>query len=292
LRRSGLVSSLGEMLTAVCRRLRRSPATPRILPARPPEPTARKPMGALLSRLSFVVMLVLLAIGCWKLLAILLDVGAHDWARIGWAGTLTLSRVMVSTVLGTLWALPLGLAIGMSPRLSRVLQPVTQVLASFPAPMLFPLVVAALRWLGVSLGYGSIVLMLLGTQWYILFNVIAGAMAIPADLREAARMYRIRGWQAFRVLYGPAVFPYLVTGWATAAGGAWNASIVCEYVISDGKVVSTPGLGSMISYAAAAANFPLLAGSVVAMAFIVVLFNRTVWRTCQLLAEQRFNLSS
>src|SRR4029078_10911157 len=99
-----------------------------------------------------------------------------------------------------------------SPRLSRILQPVVQVLASFPAPMLFPLVIVVLNWAGVSLGWGSILLMLLGTQWYILFNVIAGAMAIPADLKEAARSYRLPRWQRFAMLYVPAVFPYLVTG--------------------------------------------------------------------------------
>src|SRR5207253_4493490 len=131
--------------------------------------------------------------------------------------------------LGALWALPARLAIGLSPRLSRFFQPIVQVVASFPAPMLFPLVVAVLEVFGISFGWASIVLMLLGTQWYILFNVIAGAMAVPADLKEAARSYNITGWQRFRVLYFPAIFPYLVTGWVTAAGGAWNASIVAEY---------------------------------------------------------------
>ena len=110
---------------------------------------------------------------------------------------MTLGRVLLSTALGTLWALPAGLAIGLSPRLARALQPVVQVVASFPAPMLFPLVIAAMQFAGVPLDWGSIVLMLLGTQWYILFNVVAGAMAIPADLREAARSYRLTGWRRF-----------------------------------------------------------------------------------------------
>jgi NitT/TauT family transport system permease protein len=114
--------------------------------------------------------------------------------------------------------------------LATLLQPVVQVVASFPATMLFPLVVLGLAAAGVSLDWGSVLLMLLGTQWYILFNVIAGAMAIPADLKEAAHSYNITGWQKFWVLYFPALFPYLVTGWVTAAGGAWNASIVSEYI--------------------------------------------------------------
>src|SRR5439155_8679030 len=130
----------------------------------------------------------------------------------------------------------------------------------------------------VTLDWGSILLMLRGTQWYILFSVTAGAMAIPADLREAAKSYRLSRWQRFRVLYFPAVFPYLVTGWVTAAGGAWNASIVAEYVTFKGEVLTTNGLGAQISMAAEHADFPALAASVILMAAIVVLFNRSVWR--------------
>jgi len=168
---------------------------------------------------------------------------------------------------------------------------VVQVVASFPAPMLFPLVVAGLHAAGVTLGWGSVVLMLLGTQWYVLFNVIAGAAAIPADLREAARSYRLSRAQTFRTLWVPAVFPYLVTGWVTAAGGAWNASIVSEAVSFRGETLSTVGLGAQISRAAEAADFPVLAASVCVMALMVVVFNRSVWRRCQNLAAERFSLS-
>jgi NitT/TauT family transport system permease protein len=157
--------------------------------------------------------------------------------------------------------------------------------------MLFPLVIAGLKAAGISLGWGSVVLMLLGTQWYILFNVIAGAMSIPADLREAARSYRLSLGMRFRSLYLPAVFPYLVTGWVTAAGGAWNASIVAEYVTFRGQILSANGLGAQISVAAERADFPALAASVILMAAIVVLFNRNVWRRLYALAEARFSLS-
>ncbi|HKB37969.1 MAG TPA: ABC transporter permease subunit, partial [Gemmataceae bacterium] len=214
-----------------------------------------------------------------------------EWGDLVNAGFLTLGRVLLATAIGTLWALPVGLAIGLSPRLSRVLQPVIQIVAAFPAPMLFPLVIAGLAWAGVPLGWGSILLMLLGTQWYILFNVIAGAMAIPADLREAARSYRITGWQRLRALYLPAVFPYLVTGWVTAAGGAWNASIVAEFVTFKGQTLQAQGLGAQISAAAAGAKFGLLAASILVMSAIVVTFNRTVWRRCYRLAEERFSLA-
>jgi NitT/TauT family transport system permease protein len=145
--------------------------------------------------------------------------------------------------------------------------------------------------IGVSLDWGSVLLMLLGTQWYILFNVIAGAMSIPADLREAAVSFRIRGRQRFWTLLAPAVFPYLVTGWVTAAGGAWNASIVSEFVTFKGHVLAAHGLGAEISRAAERADFRALGASVVLMAVVVVSFNRTVWRRLYHLAETRFALS-
>src|SRR5262249_29621344 len=154
------------------------------------------------------------------------------------------------------------------PRLSRVLQPVVQVVASFPAPMLFPAAIIVLNALGISLGWGSVVLMLLGTQWYVMFNVVAGATAIPADLREAGRMFRMSRMHRFRALYLPSVFPYLVTGWVTAAGGAWNASIVSEYVEFRGQTLRTFGLGARISAAAAGAKFSVLAASVLVMSAI------------------------
>jgi NitT/TauT family transport system permease protein len=243
-----------------------------------------------LSYLLFAVLLSLLALGAAGLLGLLRPVPAAAWLSIGGAALLTLARVLAATALGTLWALPAGLAIGLSPRLSRVLQPVVQVVASFPAPMLFPAVVGALAAAGVGLGWGSVVLMLLGTQWYVLFNVVAGASAIPADLREAARLYRFGVLQRFRALYFPAVFPYLVTGWITAAGGAWNASVVSEYMSLRGSVHATAGLGARISLAAAAGDFPTLAAAVVVMALVVVLFNRTVWRRLHRLAEERYAL--
>src|SRR5262249_9158222 len=137
-----------------------------------------------------------------------------------------------------------------SSRWRQRLQPVIQVLASFPAPMLFPLVILLLHNAHVSLDFGSVLLMLLGTQWYILFNVVAGSMAIPADLKEVAKSYRIGLWQRFGVLYLPAICPYLVTGWVTAAGGAWNASIVSEYVTFHQKPEwVTWGLGAQITLA-------------------------------------------
>src|SRR4029078_7414894 len=151
---------------------------------------------------------MILSYGAWKLVLLLQPVSPAQWAETLGATGLTLGRGLLSTALGTICAFPAVLAIALSPRLSRVFQPLVQIAASFPAPMLFPLAIAALQFAGVSLNWGSIVLMLLGPQWYILFNVIEGRMASPADLREAARSYRVSGWQRFRVVYLPAVFSY------------------------------------------------------------------------------------
>jgi NitT/TauT family transport system permease protein len=265
-----------------------------LAPARPPRPrTPRAPArgSGVLSLAGFVLLMALLLWGALGLLGLLRQVPARTWGGIAGAAGLTLGRVLLATALGTLWTVPAGLAIGLSPRLSRILQPVVQVVASFPAPMLFPAVVAALQALGVGLGFGSVLLMLLGTQWYVLFNVIAGATAIPADLREAARIYRLGTLERLRTLYLPAIFPYLVTGWVTAAGGAWNASIVSEYMSFRGEVLAANGLGARISSAAAGADYAVLAAAITFMAAMVAIFNRLVWRRLHALAEERFSLA-
>jgi NitT/TauT family transport system permease protein len=156
---------------------------------------------------------------------------------------------------------------------------------------LFPAVIALLHAAGVGLGIGSILLMLLGTQWYILFNVVAGASSVPSDLREAARSFGLGRWQRLWALYLPATLPFLVTGWVTAAGGAWNATIVAEYVTHRGEILRTTGLGATVSAAAARADFATLAAAVLLMSLIVVTFNRLVWRPLYHLAETRYSLA-
>jgi NitT/TauT family transport system permease protein len=287
-------SRLVRALRGRFRDLRRRLAPPQVASAAPAAPELRAAVSRNPRILSVVSLALLIGILVWggvKLLHLLQQVPAGVWGVSITSAFITLGRVLLSTLIGTAWALPAGLAIGLSPRLSRIFQPIVQIAASFPAPMLFPLVIALLQWAGVTLGWGSILLMLLGTQWYILFNVIAGAMALPADLREAATSYRISGWRRFRTVYFPGVFPYLVTGWVTAAGGAWNASIVAEYVTFKGQTLRAHGLGAEISSAAAAANFPALAAAILVMALLVVAFNRTVWRWCYRVAEERFSLS-
>jgi NitT/TauT family transport system permease protein len=241
---------------------------------------------------ALVILLLLLAYGAIALVQILWDVPMYDWGRIAVAAGWTFGRVALATTLGTLWVVPVGLAIGLSPRLATWLQPVVQVVASFPAPILFPILLIGMSAIGMSLDVGAMFLMLLGTQWYILFNVVSGAMAIPADLREAARAYRLPLWQRLRHLYLPAIFPFLVTGWVTAAGGAWNLSIAAEFfTMKDKSVLTATGLGALIAQASEAKDFPLLAASTLVLASIVVLINRTVWRALYRLAETRYTLT-
>ncbi len=240
--------------------------------------------------LIYTAFVALFGLGCWKLYGLVQALPLTSWRGISWYGCLTLFRVLSAVAIGTLWTLPVGLLIGLSPKLSRALQPVVQIVASFPAPMLYTAIVIALQAAGVHLNFGSVILMLLGTQWYILFNVIAGAMSIPADLREVSRLYGMNVWQRLKNLYIPAVFPFLVTGWITAAGGAWNASIVAEYVVFRGRTLAAHGLGSMISQAAEKADFAVLAAAVLTMSAIVVAFNRIVWRNLYTIAQTKYTL--
>ena len=204
----------------------------------------------------------------------------------------TFMRVQGSLLLGALWTVPLGVAIGLSPRLARLAQPLVQIAASVPATALFPVILLALLRFGGGMGVAAIVLMLLGTQWYILFNVIAGAIAIPSDLREVAQVFHFGSWNRWRLLILPAIFPYLVTGMITASGGAWNASIVAEYFHFRGAALQTAGLGSIISSATDAGRMDVLLAATLLMALIVVAMNRLVWRRLYRISENRFKLDA
>jgi NitT/TauT family transport system permease protein len=205
------------------------------------------------------------------------------------AGT-TFLRVAVCLLIGTLWTVPVGVAIGTHPKLARVAQPLAQIAASVPATALFPIVLLALVQVGGGLGIGSILLLLLGTQWYILFNVIAGASAMPTDLQEVCSLYRFSRLERWRKFIMPAIFPYLITGLVTASGGAWNASIVAEYFHLHGKIYSTTGLGALISQATDDGNSARLLAATICMAAIVAVINRMVWRRLYRLAATRFKL--
>jgi NitT/TauT family transport system permease protein len=235
--------------------------------------------------------------GAWVLLKLLIALPIHDaphhedWIGVVLAILASFLRTTAAVLLGAAWALPVGVMIGMSHKWSQRLQPIIQVVASFPAPMLFPLVTILIVFFHVPFTMGCVALMLLGAQWYILFNVIAGAMAIPAELREVAAVYRLSRIKRWMRLYLPCVFPYLLTGLITAAGGAWNATIVSEYVQVGKSTYTAFGLGSMISRATSEGNFPLLAASVVAMSISVVMINRFFWKRLYRLAENRYSLN-
>jgi NitT/TauT family transport system permease protein len=215
-----------------------------------------------------------------------------DYIDLLRSAVLTFLRVNVALILGALWTVPVGVAIGSNPRLARIAQPLVQMAASIPATALFPIILLFLIRLPAGLEIAAMLLMLLGTQWYILFNVIAGAMAIPTDLKEAATIFRFSSWDRWRHLILPGIFPYLVTGMVTASGGAWNASIVAEYFHFQGRIVSTEGLGSTISSASDTGRFDVLLASTLIMASIVVLFNRLLWRRLYRLASSRFKLET
>jgi len=202
----------------------------------------------------------------------------------------TFLRVNCALLISAAWTIPVGVAIGLNPKLARIVQPVAQVLASVPATAFFPILLIGLVQIGGGLGFGSIALMLLGTQWYILFNVIAGAMSIPSDLREVASLYRFTRWQRWTRLILPGIFPYLITGMVTASGGAWNASVFAEYSHMAGRTLKTIGLGAQIDAATDSGRFPVLLLATILISLMVVTMNRLVWRRLYRLAETRYKL--
>ena len=230
-------------------------------------------------------------LGAWKLVGLLARVPSGEWVVLVSALGATFLRTLAALALATAWTLPVGILVGRSAVWSRRLQPVVQIVASFPAPMLFPIVTGVLLALRVPFGAIAAVLMFLGAQWYVLFNVLAGASAIPHDLDEAADVYAMKGIARWRKLFVPAVFPFLVTGLVTAAGGAWNASIVAETLTWRGKTLETFGLGSLITKATRDANFPLLTAGVLTMSLALVLLNRLFWRRLYRLAETKYSLN-
>jgi NitT/TauT family transport system permease protein len=218
------------------------------------------------------------------------DMTGAQMLHVVWLGFLTLLRVAGMTVVATLIWTPIGVWIGLRPRVARIAQPLAQIAASFPVNMTFPFIVAFFISTHIPINLGSVLLMALGTQWYILFNVIAGAMAIPTDLREAASLFGLRRWQLWKTLIIPAIFPFWVTGALTATGGAWNASIVAE-VASWGKdKLVADGLGAYIAEVTEKGDQPAIYFSIMVMAFFVVIVNRVLWRRLYDLAERKFKL--
>ncbi len=247
---------------------------------------------AWVTRVAAAVAVAAIGLGSVRAVAMLTGLNGGEigelWRGAGW----TFVRVNAALVLGAIWTIPAGVAIGLHPRLARIAQPLAQIAASVPATALFPVVLLALIRAGGGMQLASIVLILLGTQWYLLFNVIAGASSIPTDLKEAASVFKFGPLERWWDLILPGIFPYLVTGFVTASGGAWNASIVAEYFQFKGKILSTQGLGATINKATDSGNFDLLLAATLVMALIVVTVNRLLWRRLYRLAERRFRIEA
>jgi NitT/TauT family transport system permease protein len=230
----------------------------------------------------------LLAWGAYKLVLLLLPVTGKDWLEILGDTGISFLRVTAALALGTLWTVPFGVWIGLNPKLSGRLQPFIQFVASFPAPMLYPWLFALVLLVHGTLQWGAVLLILFGTQWYILFNVAAAAAAIPNDIISCAEILRLKGWRKWKQFLLPAILPGLVTGWITAAGGAWNATIVSEYGVQVGnKLYNATGLGAYLGKAIEDYNFSRLTAAVLVMSVIVVGINRTVWKRIQAIANDR-----
>jgi NitT/TauT family transport system permease protein len=286
LRKSSLAQRLNRMFTIAINRSEKAFSKM--------ESTSKSKFVRILKQVvSLTGMALVVALFGWAIFQALQLVAAlsfDDYITVATAALFSVMRTTAALFLAFLWTVPLGVYIGLNQRASRVLQPLVQVVASIPATAVFPVILLFLIQLGGGLGIGSVFLMLLGTQWYILFNVIAGASAIPQDLKEVTKLYGLKGIEKWKVLILPGIFPYLVTGLITATGGAWNATIVSEYVTFGGETLKTVGLGSLIGESTANGNFGLLLMSTLVMAVIVVSINRLLWKRLFALAQEKYRL--
>jgi NitT/TauT family transport system permease protein len=237
--------------------------------------------------LLFLVTGGLIAIGVHFILT---TVGFPEVGKTFLLGLLTLGRVLLLLVIGTLVWTPVGVAIGFDPKLAKLLQPVVQFLASFPANFIFPFATLFFIHTNISINWGSILLMSLGSQWYILFNSIAGAQSIPTDLREMAADVGLKGWKLWRNLIIPGIFSAWVTGGITATGGAWNASIISEIVSWGPTTLTATGLGAYVAGATATGDWPRITLGIGMMSLYVVGMNRVFWRRMYQLAADKYHL--
>ncbi len=251
------------------------------------KPQSRRPFRTWLGHAALGGLILVAGYALVRLGLLIIRLDAGDWHDIALATGCTSLRVFTALALSVLWTVPAGVWLGLHPSLSNRLQPLIQFAASFPAPMVYPWILALVIAVGGTLSWGAIPLIMLGTQWYILFNVASAASAIPNDIRSCAALLNLSGMRRWTRYLLPAIAPGLVTGCITAAGGAWNATIVSEYIHSGTEIVRTTGLGAYISHATDAGDYPQLAAGVIVMAVIVVVVNRFVWKKLQTLANER-----
>ena len=271
--------------------LLRALARRRFAPLREGLATSRPSRSAIADGVWFVAVAAAAALAAWKILAFVASgVGWDDVLEAVKLGLFTLIRVVVLIAVASLIWVPIGVEVGLRPRLAEKIQPLAQFLAAFPANLLFPVFVVAIVRFSLNPDIWLSPLIILGTQWYILFNVIAGTMAYPNDFREAASNFRMHGWQWWRQVMLPGIFPYFVTGAITAAGGAWNASIVAEAVSWGDTKITAHGLGAYIAENTAAGDYSKIVLGIVVMSLLVTAFNRLLWRPLYAYAEDRLRL--
>jgi NitT/TauT family transport system permease protein len=232
----------------------------------------------------------LIVVGVWEGIRFLGQVSLDDWGHILLGLCVTFVRVILALVIALAWTIPVGVAIGTSARLARVLQPLSQMAASFPATALYPLFLVGLLHVRFGLELAAMLLMLAGTQWYLLFNVMAGAQAVPQDLKYTAQLMGLKGWQKWSTFILPALFPYIATGAITASGGAWNASILAEYTTFGNTKYSTFGIGATIADAQDKNQYPQLMAATLAMVAAVIVVNRLVWKRLYQKAEETYRM--
>jgi len=280
----GTVTNPGSLLLHALARRRFAPLRQGIASVRPSHST-------IVDVLWFIAVAAGAVFAAWKIIDfVAAGVGWDDVLDALKLGLFTLTRVVVLIAVASLIWVPIGVEVGLRPHLAEKIQPLAQFLAAFPANLLFPVFVVAIVRFELNPDIWLSPLIILGTQWYILFNVVAGTMAYPNDFREAATNFRMRGWQWWRQVMLPGIFPYFVTGAITAAGGAWNASIVAEAVSWGDTKVTAHGLGAYIAENTAAGDYPRIVLGIAVMSMLVTLFNRLLWRPLYAYAEERLRL--
>jgi NitT/TauT family transport system permease protein len=287
MRRSRLVDRLTQPFASTWRRLlvaRWSKA------AEPAKRAPEKPHGWITFQW-IAIITVLTAVALWQVAEFVIrDITASDIATALLLGLATLSRIIALIALASVIWVPIGVWVGTRPKVANFVQPVAQFLAAFPANLLFPIAVSAIVVLKLDPNIWLSPLMILGTQWYILFNVVAGASAIPAELRSAGANFHVRGLLWWRRIALPAVLPYYVTGAITASGGSWNASIVAEVASWGDEHLRAYGLGAYIAEQTEAGDFHRIVLGIAVMSLFVVFINRTFWRPLYLYAERKFRI--
>jgi NitT/TauT family transport system permease protein len=284
-----ILRPVGWILSTLARIPFRLPAL-HVPGGKPGKSVERQPSKIVDGIWALIVLLITLYLA-WRVIAyVRTGVGLEDIWHVLTLGFYTLIRVLLLILVASCIWVPLGVMIGLRPALAEKVQPIAQFLAAFPANLLFPVFVVVIVTYHLNPDIWLSPLIILGTQWYILFNVIAGASAFPNDFKEAATNFRIRGWQWWRKIILPGIFPYYITGAITASGGAWNASIVSEFVTWGNDKVVAHGLGAYIAQMTTAGNFPKIILGIAVMSLFVTLFNRLLWRPLYAYADAKLRM--